>query len=185
MEYEIYYSPDAVEDADPANRGLDAGLERVVARLREAGAEYRVVDTGELSVADRQEAYARAVLPSVHKKYRVRSVFGTRKYAGTRFGRDVPALLVLEDGRPVDVYPHEEQDGTVVTITEYVERRFARAGGAESERRRELLEKMAALRREIGPIGVTTTELLREARIERGEDADGKADEDGDGRTGA
>ena len=128
------------------------------------------MDPAELSPDGRRDAYARAIVPSVHKKYRVRSVFGTRKYAGTRFGRGVPALLVVEDGRPVDVYPHEEQDGTVVTITDYLERRFAAGNGADTERRLELLERMAELRREIGSVGVTTVELLREARAERGDD---------------
>lgn len=179
MEYEIYYTPGALEDEDPVNRGLDVRLERVLRRLREAGAAYQVVDAAALSPAVRRDAYARAVVPSVHKKYRVRSVFGTRKYAGTRFGRGVPALLVVEDGRPVDVYPHEEQDGTVVTITDYIERRFADGGadgsGADNERRRELLQRMAELRRDIGTIGMTTVELLHEARAERAAETDGEA----------
>lgn len=180
MEYEIYYTPDVIEDEDPVNRGLDPQLERVFARLREAGATYRAVDAGGLSEGGRRDAYVRAVVPSVHKKYRVRAVFGTRKYAGTRFGRGVPALLVLEDGRPVDVFPHEEQDGTVVTITDYLERRFS-DGKADSDGRRELLERMAELRREIGSIGMTTVELLHEARAERAGDDSG----DGDGEAGA
>lgn len=109
-----------------------------------------------------EEAYIRlAVPPSMRQRYRVRLVFGTHKYAGGFFGKGVPALIVYEDGSPQDVYPHEEQDGTIVTINDYLERRER---GSDSERRAELVRRMDALRGSIGPVGATARELIDEGR---------------------
>ena len=108
-DFEVYYNAGEVREGDPVNGGLSADdLPRLERQLREVGAEYRVVDG--LTQQEREEAYvSRAVRPSVSKRYRVRRVFGTNKYSGQDFGGAVPALVVLENGRPVDVYPHEEQ----------------------------------------------------------------------------
>ena len=146
-----------------------AALGEVTRRLREAGVEYRVVDAGELSREEREAAYHNlAVRPSVRRRYRVRRVFGTNKYPGSFFGSGVPALVVIEDGRPVDVYPHEEQDGTIVTIDDYLRSlggsdRADRA--AETGDRAALLRRMDALRSSIGAVGVSTRELIEDGRV--------------------
>lgn len=160
---EVFYDAGQLRDGDPANAGLE-DLRRVTHRLAEAAATYSVVDTGELTPQDREEAYrSRAVRPSVSRRYRVRRLFGTNKYPGQDFGAAVPALVVLEDGRPVDVYPHEEQDGTIVTIRDYLDTLSAAApgGGADLARRMDALsERIAAY----GPLGATAKELVEEGR---------------------
>ena len=159
-DFEVYYNAGEVREGDPVNGGLSADdLPRLERQLREVGAEYRVVDG--LTQQEREEAYvSRAVRPSVSKRYRVRRVFGTNKYSGQDFGGAVPALVVLEDGRPVDVYPHEEQDGTIVTIRDYLER----IGGGGEGGGSELARRMDALRARIGRVDATARELIEEGR---------------------
>ena len=162
-EVEVFYDAGQLREGDPANAGLDA-LPRLTRRLAEAAATYSVVDAGELTPQDREEAYlSRAVRPSVSNRYRVRRVFGTNKYPGQYFGAEVPALVVLDGGRPVDVYPHEEQDGTIVTIRDYLDS----LGGASPTGGEELARRMDALSARIGRYGrldVTAAELVEDGR---------------------
>lgn len=162
-EYELFYNAGELREDDPANAGLD-GLPRLQRRLGEAAATYKVVGAGELTQQDREEAYlSRAVRPSVSKRYRVRRVFGTNKYPGQYFGSAVPALVVLDDGRPVDVYPHEEQDGTIVTIADYLDSLGGAAlGGGEG-----LVRRIDALGDRIaryGRLDATASELIEDGR---------------------
>ena len=159
--FELYYEPDALLDV-PANEGLSGdGVEPVLHRIRETGAAYQVVDVSAFSREQLEDAYvSRAVPPSVRRQYGVKRVFGTNKYAGSRFGRGVPALVVLEDGRPVDVYPHEEE-GRIVTIKDYVEHLAARHGHADGA---ELARRMDAVRAKFAGVGMTATELVKEGR---------------------
>lgn len=161
--YELYYEADAVLEV-PENEGLPdpgQGVEPILRRIREAGAAYRVVDVSGFSRQELEDAYvSRAVPPSVRRQYGVKRVFGTNKYAGSRFGRGVPALVVLEDGRPVDVYPHEEE-GRIVTINDYMERL---GGGPGHARGAELARRMDAVRAKFAGVGMTATELVEEGR---------------------
>lgn len=151
---ELYYDADDVLDS-AENAGLDAALRHI----REAPADYTVVDAAAWSREQAEDAYQRlAIPPSVRNRYRVRRVFGSNKYSGSFFGKGVPALVVLHNGRPQDVYPHEEQDGTIVTINDYLEARARAEGG------RALAERMNAVRARIGPIGVPVRELIDEGR---------------------
>jgi hypothetical protein len=164
-EIEVYYGAGDVDHEDPANAGLRGNdLSRVTRRLEEAGVAYRVVDPAELTAQDREEAYhSRAVRPSVRRRYRVRRVFGTNKYPGAYFGAGVPALVVLEDGRPVDVYPHEEQDGTIVTIRDYLDG-VGDAGARAAGDGAALARRMDSLRARIGRVGATARELIEDGR---------------------
>ncbi|MYE46988.1 MAG: hypothetical protein F4X25_09675 [Chloroflexi bacterium] len=157
-EFEVYYTTGEVQAGDPANAGISPGdLPRLERQVRETGVAYRVVEG--LTEQEREEAYvSRAVRPSVSKRYRVRRIFGTNKYSGQYFGGAVPALVVLENGRPVDVYPHEEQDGTIVTIRDYLDRLGGGSGGADLARR------MDALRARIGGVDVSVRELIEDGR---------------------
>lgn len=159
-EIKIYYDPGGAEPG-PENEGLyPEGASGLMTKLGEAGVAYSAIDVSGLARHEREDLYTRlAVTPSVRRRYRVKRIFGTNKYPGSRFGKGVPALVVLEDGRPQDVYPHEEEGGKVVTIKEYVDR-VARNG----KRGRELVRRMNALRAKIGRVGVSARELIDEGR---------------------
>lgn len=179
--YELYYAaaePDEALDL-PENAGLPGdGVEPIVRRLREARAAYaavggaeapvevevEIVDVSSYSREQLEDVYvSRAVPPAVRRQYGVKRVFGTNKYAGSRFGRGVPALVVLEGGRPVDVFPHEEE-GRIVTIADYL-RRLEGGGGAGAPADGEtLIARMAAVRAKFGGVGMTATELIEEGR---------------------
>jgi hypothetical protein len=78
----------------------------------------------DMSTEEVRNIYIREVCPlAVRKKVRVRQVFGSRRDPGFAFGKGVPALLVYEDeGRYlVDVYPHEELAGRLITIKEFLQ----------------------------------------------------------------
>jgi hypothetical protein len=161
MKLELYFDPDQVL-AVPENEGMYAqDPQRLLSAVREAGVEYRVVAPSSLSREELDDLYSRlAVPPSVRKRYSIKRIFGTNKYPGSFFGRGVPALVVLDDGRPQDVFPHEE-GGKIVTIKDYLER-LSKAGGAAD--RRALAERMDALRAKIGRVGVGVRELIDEGR---------------------
>lgn len=157
-EARLYYDP-----SGKGREGADSTAERdfdLLGRaIKEAGVEYRAVDVSVLESDELEEAYARlAVTPSVRKGYRIKHLFGTNKYPGSKFGRDVPALVVLEDGKPQDVYPHEE-GGRLVTIKDYVDglRRRGRSGA-------DLAKRMDSLRVKIGSVGAKSSELIDEGR---------------------
>jgi hypothetical protein len=156
---ELYCDPDDVNDS-PANAGLRE-VAPLVRALQEAGMDYAVVDVSGHTREQLQDEYLRlAMRPAVTRRYRVRQIFGTHKYPGSWFGKGVPALVVLEDGNPRDVYPHEEE-GRIVTIADYVSR-IGR--GDEAARRRALVRRMDALRKRIGPVGVSMRELIEDGR---------------------
>ncbi len=161
MKVELYCHPDNVQDW-PENEGLYGQQpERLLVRVREAGVEYAVIDVSGLSREALEDIYTRlAVVPSVRKRYGIRRIFGTNKCPGAFFGKSVPALVVLENGRPEDVYPHEER-GRIVTIKDYIDRL---AAGDLARARRDLAKRMDALRARIGPIGVGVRDLIEDGR---------------------
>ena len=162
MKIELYYDPDNMEPR-PENEGLyGQRMERLLGQMKEAGVDYRVLDPSELSREELEDAYTRlAVPPSVRKRYGIKRIFGTNKYPGSYFGRQVPALVVLESGRPQDVFPHEE-GGKIVTIKDYLERLAKGEEGARDGRT--LAKRMDALRAKIGYVGATARELIDEGR---------------------
>lgn len=118
MEYVLYCNPEAIYRGPGCNDGIDEVLQGVE-DFRRQGVPLRIVDTAKMTDQEIQAAYIRAIVPSVWKKYRIRGVFGTHRYAGCKFGRSVPALLVCDPlaDRVDDVFPHQEA-GRIVTVRE-------------------------------------------------------------------
>jgi len=58
-------------------------------------------DSGKLS-----DQYCRAIIPSMYKKYAIRKVFGSARNSGVLFGKEVPAIIIQNEGKDIDVYPH-------------------------------------------------------------------------------
>ena len=103
MELEFFYDstvePFQVDDYD-----RDRVLE-LLERLRRAGVGVKIHDTAGWSGEMQMEHYLRAIAPAVRGKYGIRRVFGSARNPRWFFGRQVPALIVREAGRDVDVYP--------------------------------------------------------------------------------
>lgn len=157
--------------ASPENEGFDLReIQALLRRLEELGVSGEIVDTLAMSGDELANLYIEATLPTAHRKYRVRQVFGSKRHAGFLFGRGVPALLVYEPGKPypVDVYPHRRGTGTV-TIKAFLEGLLStleKAPVAVESRKpdRTLVARMDRLREKIGRIGVGVAELVREGR---------------------
>ncbi len=123
-----------------------------------------------ISDEERTNLYLEATLPTAGRKYRVRQVFGSKRHAGSLFAREVPALLVYENGKqsPIDVYPHRHGARTV-TIRLFLEellKTLQREAPPLESRKPDhaLVARMDRLREKIGPIGVAVAELVREGR---------------------
>ena len=89
--------------------------------LDRKGIPTEIVDVNNIPEEERGRAYSEIIPLAVSKKFRIRRVFGTKHESGSRFGKEVPALLIY-DGEPkylVDVYPRIEEQDRVVTIADY------------------------------------------------------------------
>jgi hypothetical protein len=117
----LYHSNKTLPADIPANKGFDnvPNLLRLLAR-KEIASE--IIDVDLLPDEEVQRAYARAVVPSVSRRFGIRRVFGSRRKSGQFFGRQVPALLVYEDDadNPSDVYPRDDWQSKMTTIEEYL-----------------------------------------------------------------
>jgi hypothetical protein len=98
----------------PANAGFKREeILRLLSELAERGQTVEEIDGDALTDRQRSDLYMEA-FAAVHdagrrgEHYRIRQVFGSRKHGGGKaLGKNVPALIVLEGGEPVAVYPHE------------------------------------------------------------------------------
>jgi len=157
--------------ASPDNEGFDLReIRTILERLEKLGVSSEIVDTMTTSDEERTDLYLEATLPTARKKYQVRQVYGSKRHAGYLFGKEVPALLVYEPGKPypVDVYPHRSR-GRTIPMRAFLERfvKTLKKAPVVVERRRPdraLVERMDRLREKIGPIGVSVVELVREGR---------------------
>jgi hypothetical protein len=100
---------------------LNAILKELQRLKEDKGVDYELKDTSNMTDEELYDAYMKAAMPSVIKKFKIRRIFGTRKSSGVFFGRQVPALLVYEgDLRfPMDVYPKVER-GKQVSIEDFL-----------------------------------------------------------------
>lgn len=123
MRIELYQTERAESFDVPANEGLDEAL-GLISTLQSEDVSVEIVDASKLSREELQEIYlSKACIPAVRNHVRIRRVFGSkRRGGGPFFGREVPALLVYEDGEhPSGVYPHEKPGGVaVVTIRDFL-----------------------------------------------------------------
>jgi hypothetical protein len=161
MRFDLYYANGDVMIDTPENRGFDPlKIWALLGRLKqERGIQFRIIDVSNFTTAEIGKAYEAAVVASVWNRYRIRKVFGTNSSSASFFGKGIPALLVHEGERPVHVFPHEEAGVGIVTIRKYLESLLD--GNTKGV---ELARRMDELRSEIGPIGISTSELVREGR---------------------
>lgn len=121
MHLRYYYNSTEEPLETPANEGIAEALP-LLTGAEEKGIGCERIDTSQLTEEDRMHAYFDAVGPSVLKKYKIRQVFGSRRNSGWLFGKDVPALIVVDSAKQYteDVYPRNEA-GRVVTINEFLQ----------------------------------------------------------------
>jgi len=93
-------------------------------------------DTADMPDTTRMNLYLSSLVAAVLQKTEVRREFGSNRNPGLTFGREVPALRVLENGICVDLYPQRRSmvDKQRVTIEAYLENaiktlEFFAAGG--------------------------------------------------------
>ncbi len=101
MKLEFYYHK------EESNKEEVAKILNILEKLKKKGVTYATTETSKLTEEERARLYIKAITPSVHRKYKIRKVFGTNRQSGFLFGKKVPALLVYERGEfPTDIYPH-------------------------------------------------------------------------------
>jgi len=105
----------------PCNKDFK-DVEDLLKFLNRKGITIEIINMDSLSEADVLKAYSDAVIPSVFKKFGIRRIFGSRRRSGWLFGREVPALLVYKESHdhPIDVYPHDEGQGRIRTVREFL-----------------------------------------------------------------
>jgi len=87
---------------------FDFGVVRSLLRtLAKSGVEVRIIDTAGWNRRMLSEAFSRA--SAAGKEFR--GIFGSGRRKGWFFGREVPAVLLIKEGRVIDVYPHVEEGG--------------------------------------------------------------------------
>lgn len=96
---------------------------RYLQQIQVLGIKVELTDTNAISEPERMNLYSDAITGSVIQKAEIRRVFGSNRYPGTLFGKEVPALLVLEREICTDVYPQRRSlvDGQEQTIESYLE----------------------------------------------------------------
>ena len=103
----------------PENTGYD--FDRILETL--GGKTYELIDTTGMSGADRWKIYSEQAVSAAGNRYRVARAFGSNRHPGQDFGDEVPALLLYStetDLYPVDVFPHEQRNGDIVTIADHL-----------------------------------------------------------------
>lgn len=105
---------------DDRNRGI-AAVPILLAELERRGVTVSKIDPSTLSAEQMRDAYAKAAIPAIYKKYEVKRMFGTNRHSACWFGFQVPALLVKETDDAVgDTYPHRKSETIIVTIHDFL-----------------------------------------------------------------
>lgn len=107
MQFKLIYPTQSQVWDHPANEGFEREeLVGLLKQLRTQGHDYEVIDGDAISDEQRSELYGQAFLAVAHpgNRYRIRQVFGSRRHGGgDHLGKGVPALIVVDNGEPVDV----------------------------------------------------------------------------------
>ena len=120
MYLELYQDPSCKVFGSPENEGFPE-VSSLLKELKETGVKVKVINTQKLTKEELQDAYIKAIVPSVVEKYKVRRIFRAKKQSGCCFGKEVPALVVYDEkGKPQDVCPHKKE-GKIVTIKAFLE----------------------------------------------------------------
>lgn len=89
----------------------------LIRALEERGVEVKIIDTAGWSRRMLLEEFRRASTSGRE----IHSIFGAGRREGWFFGREAPALLLVKEGRVIDVYPHIE-GGSIVTVEDGIRR---------------------------------------------------------------
>ncbi len=95
----------------PWNSDLDA-ITAMLYTLTAKGAKFELLDTSETTEQELAHWRDKAMASAVYHHLRIRQPFGSRRQGGLPyFGKQVPALLVFEEGQeiPLAVFPHRER----------------------------------------------------------------------------
>ena len=122
MKLKLYWSTKHELADVPSNKQFYEVM-NLLKQLQKKGITSNIIDTASLPDSEIHRVYQDAVVPSVHQKFGIRRVFGSRRRSGCFFGKEIPAILAYEEGEqyPHHVYPHEEGQGQVRTIYEYLQ----------------------------------------------------------------
>lgn len=89
-------------------------IQSYLTELQSKGIKSELLDTNDMPEDALAHWREEATAAAVWRHQRIRQVFGSRQQGGLPyFGKQVPALLVYEEGEsvPVAVYPHSEKRG--------------------------------------------------------------------------
>jgi hypothetical protein len=134
MHFKFIRPRDASEVWDvPANAGFHE-VEGLLDELRARGHTVEIIYGDEIPDEERKRFYgheAVGAVMSAGNRYSIRQVFGSREHSGTFFGTNIPALIVFDGGRAIDVYPHDTGAGTSLveyaTIRDFLARLLGRS----------------------------------------------------------
>ena len=89
-------------------------IQRYLTELQAKGVKSELLDTKDMPAEELDHWREEATAAAVWRHQRIRQVFGSQKRGRLPyFGKQVPALLVYEEGEsvPVAIYPHSEKRG--------------------------------------------------------------------------
>ena len=99
---------------DSIVRPWHADLRVIQKQLTEIHIKCELLDTKDIPEEELEHWRIEATKAAVKHHQQIRQVFGSRRKGGLQFfGKQVPALLVYEEGEklPVAIYPHSEKRG--------------------------------------------------------------------------
>ena len=159
MRLEVYFTEKPLDN--PVNDGFDPlKIWALLTHLKETkGTDFKIIDATAFDESDIMDVYEKRAVVASWQGFGIRKVFGSNRSPGWLFGKRVPALVVIEDEKPVAIYPSQRKDTGLVTI-----RAFLESLGAISVSPQELIDEMDKARHELRPIDMKTSELVHEGR---------------------